>query len=70
MPRLPSHYLRFKWLLADGLKKRAGSREGDMGPKCMARGCGGLLMSGDMGRKGVGDTYPAVWRGREKRSCG
>lgn len=37
-----------------------------MGPKCMARGCGGLLMLGDMGRKGVGDAYPPVWKGREK----
>lgn len=63
-----SCYLRFSWPLADGLKKRVGSKEGDMGPKCMARGCGELLMLGDMGRKGVGDAYLVPWRGREKRS--
>lgn len=65
-PHLPSFYLRLSWPLADGPKKRAGSRDGDIGPKCMARGCGGLLTVGDMGPKGVGDVYPAVWRGREK----
>ena len=39
-----------------------------MGPKCMVRGRVGLLMLGDMGRKGVGDAYPEVWREREKHS--
>lgn len=65
-PHSPSCYLRFSWLLADGLKKRAGSKEGDIGPKCMARGRGGLLMLGVMGWKGVGAAYPVVWRGRER----
>lgn len=60
-----SHYLRFRWPLADGLKKRAGSKEGDMGPKCMARGRGRRLMLGDIGWKGVGDVYPVVWKGKE-----
>lgn len=65
-PHLPSFYLKLSWPLADGPKKRAGSRDGDMGPKCMARGRGGLPTVGDTGPKGVGDVYPEVWRGREK----
>lgn len=46
--------------MAEGLKKRAGSKEEDMGPKCMPRGRGGLPTVGDPGWKGVGGAYPAV----------
>lgn len=57
MLHLPAPYLNFPWRPADGLKKSEGSREGDMGPKRIPKGCVGVLILGDMGLKGIGDVY-------------
>lgn len=46
--------------MAEGLKKRAGSTEEDIGLKYMPRDPGGLPTVGDLGWKGVGGAYPAV----------
>lgn len=55
--------LKFSWPMAEGLKKRAGSTEEDIGLKYMPRDPGGLPTVGDPGWKGVGGAYPAVWLG-------